>query len=55
MAHNAAKVRRYLTRTTLKDKDPASLWKFDLQLNEVEQAFNLKTAKPWGVVESGGT
>jgi transposase len=26
-------------RTNLKDKDPAKLWEFYLQLNEVEQAF----------------
>jgi transposase len=30
---------RYLLRTNLKDKDPAALWEFYLQLNEVEQAF----------------
>jgi transposase len=30
---------RYLLRTNLKDKDPAKLWEFYLQLNEVEQAF----------------
>jgi transposase len=30
---------RYLLRTNLKDTDPAKLWEFYLQLNEVEQAF----------------
>jgi transposase len=30
---------RYLLRTNIKDTDPAKLWEFYLQLNEVEQAF----------------
>ena len=30
---------RYLLRTNLKESDPAKLWEFYLQLNEVEQAF----------------
>ncbi len=30
---------RYLLRTNLKDTNPAKLWEFYLQLNEVEQAF----------------
>ena len=30
---------RYLLRTNLKETDPAKLWEFYLQLNEVEQAF----------------
>ena len=30
---------RYLLRTNIKETDPAKLWEFYLQLNEVEQAF----------------
>jgi len=34
---------RYLLRTNLKEKDPAKVWQFYLQLVEVEEAFkNLK-------------
>ncbi len=33
------KKRRYLLRTNITDADPARLWEFYLQLNEVEQAF----------------
>ncbi len=30
---------RYLLRTNVQDTEPAKLWEFYLQLNEVEQAF----------------
>ena len=34
----------YLLRSNLVNEDPAKLWEHYIQLTEVEQAFNLKTA-----------
>ena len=39
---------RYLLRSNLTDEDPATLWRYYMQLVEIEQAFNSNTIWPSG-------